>query len=266
MNKAAYIANYVDQNLKKIRNDMLYHRGQLEQLKEQQELDRQNREKVTQPQNLNLAQNKPNGETVRWVVSNKSGHLDLKPERVKPGDSVEILSQLDREENSLELPPYLRIIGHKINLRAQVESLKESFVKNYIQTKSHNLILAKFAEFKISILGWLLSVLGVSSLELQRLQKKAIEGALRENKLLFEENEYNAELISIIGGNTRQAKGQLRVVAELRKQIIAQCERMGLKEYFTDEFITEIRLKQCRSIMTRFKEEEIKLEYQLAYC
>lgn len=265
MDKTYYL-NFVDQNLRRIRNSMLYQKGALERLKEQEDDRKQKKEKVNPSDNLYLTNQKAGEQAVRWVVSNKSGHLDIKPETGRSGDSVEISPSLTRESDSLDLPPYLRIIGYKIDLKAQVEKFIEAYMKNYIQTKSHNLILAKFSEFKVSIMGWLLSLAGVNSQELQRLQKKALASAISENKLLFDENEYNAELISIIGGSSRQAKAQLRVTAEIRKQIISQSDRMGLKEYFTDDFITEIRLKHCRSIMNRFREEEMKLEYQLAYC
>jgi hypothetical protein len=260
----AYLNTILAPDLKRIKDDLRYHRGVIERLEEQKKIAQEDRNRINPQDSIYLAQQKA-GETVRWVVSNNDGHLEIKPETVPAGDNVS-LSSYDGGEESLDLPAYLRVVGHKIDLRGQVEKFKESYMKNYIQTRSHNLIVARFSEFKVSVLGWILSLVGVQSLELQRLQKKAVEGAIRENKILFEENEYNAELITIVGGNSKQAKAQLRVTAEIRKQIIAQCDRMGLKDYFTEDRVAEVRLKQCRAIYTRFREEEMKLEYQLAYC
>jgi hypothetical protein len=41
------------------------------------------------------------------------------------------------------------------------------------------------------------------------MQKKALQGAIDENEILFEENEYNAEMISLLGGSGKKLKNKI---------------------------------------------------------
>jgi hypothetical protein len=159
-------------------------------------------------------------------------------------------------------PRLLSVFGQKIDLAARIHGLQESYLKNYGQTRSHNLMVARFAEFKAAALGALLSVLGCSQEELQKLQKKAVSDAAGQNKILFAENEYNGELLSLVGGSKKRLKTQNKVLGEIRNQLLIQAENLGLGGHYTRERILEIRLEQCVRILEKFREEKENLEYQ----
>lgn len=168
--------------------------------------------------------------------------------------------------DEVSAPKSLNFLGYKIDLKAKVAVFQDNYTKSYSLTKSHNLMVARFAEMKTSFYGYLLSLLGFSSEDLRKLQKKALEGSINQNKLLFEENEYNSELLAIVGGGARkQMKSQQRVTAEIRKQLALQMKNLGLGEYYTTRRIVEIQIEQCRKISTKFQEEKNSLEYQLAF-
>ena len=80
--------------------------------------------------------------------------------------------------------------------------------------------------------------------------------------MLFEENEYNAELLGVIGGSKKQMKAQARVLGEIRNQLMVQAANLGLDQYYNKEKILEIKLLQCRKILEKFMEEKTNLEYQ----
>ena len=129
-------------------------------------------------------------------------------------------------------------------------------------TKSHNLMVARFSEFKAAAIGALLAMIGVPSDELENLQKKAVKDAIRQNQHLFEENEYNAELTGLIGGGKKQMKAQNRVMADIRNQLMVQAINLGMENHYTKEKILEIKLAQCRKILEKFMEEHNNLEFQ----
>ncbi len=162
----------------------------------------------------------------------------------------------------VKAPQHLSFFGYKIDLTSKIAELKDSYVKNYTMTKSHNLMVARFSEFKAAAVGALLGMLGVPSDELENLQKKAVKDAIRQNQNLFEENEYNAELLGIIGGSKKQIKSQNRVMADIRNQLMVQAANLGMENHYTKEKILEIKLAQCRKILEKFMEEHNNLEYQ----
>jgi predicted SPOUT superfamily RNA methylase MTH1 len=162
----------------------------------------------------------------------------------------------------IEAPKMLNFFGYKIDLSARIADLKDTYIKNYSQTMSHNLMVARFAEFKTAAVGALLTMLGVPSDEIEKMQKKTVRDIVQQNKMLFEENEYNAELLGIIGGSKKQMKGQARVLGEIRNQLMVQATNLGLEQYYNKERILEIKLAQCRKILEKFMEEKTNLEYQ----
>jgi len=161
----------------------------------------------------------------------------------------------------VEAPKLLNFFGYKIDLTSKIADLKDSYVKNYGQTKSHNLMVARFAEFKTAALGALLAVLGVPSDEIENMQKKAVRDAVKQNKLLFEENEYNAELLSLIGGGKKRMRAQNRVISDIRSQLAIQAVNLRMEPY-SKEKVLEIKLAQCRKILEKFLEEKNSLDYQ----
>jgi hypothetical protein len=58
-------------------------------------------------------------------------------------------------------------------------------------------------------------------------------------------------------------KTQQSLIREVRTQLVTQCEKLGLKGYYTKEKILEIQIEQCKKILSKFLEEKSTLEYQL---
>jgi hypothetical protein len=178
--------------------------------------------------------------------------------QVEPVDVTTV--SLHPEE--IAAPRFLNIFGYKVDLSAKVADLKDNYVKNYALGRSHNLMVARFAQFKTASLGALLSMLGVPQEELENLQRKAVRDAVRQNKILFEENEYNRELLGIIGASKKRMQGQNKVLNEIQNQLVVQAANLGMDGYYSRERILEIRLEQCRRILEKFLEERTNLEYQ----
>lgn len=208
------------------------------------------------------APQKPSDAPLRWMVVAKEGKT--KVEALPNTFEVDFTTVSTRQE-SIEAPKLLRIFNYKIDLGAKIEAFKENYIKNCSLSKSHNLIVARFAEMKVGFYGFLLSMLGVASEEIEKLQKKAIRDAIRQNKILFEENEYNGELLSVIGGGGKQLKAQKRAIDEIRKQLTLHAQRLGMKGYYTRERVLEIQIKECQKILGGFVEEKMNLKYQLSY-
>jgi hypothetical protein len=199
---------------------------------------------------------------VRWTLVSKDGKSALE---ALPNTTQVDFTTVSIHEESVEAPRFLSFLGYKIDLEAKIDGYKDSYLKNYSLSKSHNLIVAKFAEAKVAFLGMLLSMLGVDSEDIRKLQKKAITNSINENKVLFEENEYNEELIAILGGSGKKTKGQLKIVGEIRKQLITHAKRLGLSDYYSQQRMLEIKVAQCQKILLKFEEEKSNLKYQLAY-
>lgn len=174
-------------------------------------------------------------------------------------------TQVTTHDKLVKAPVVIKALGYKIDVQKQAENLMESYMKNCIQSRSHNLIMAKLGSLKMAALGHLLSLLGMTSEDLKKLQKKAISQAIDENKALFEENLYNLELMEIVGSGGRKGKAQKIVLEEVQKQILTQAKRLGIAEYYSKERVLELKIKVTKDILYKFKEEEVNLKYELEY-
>ncbi len=199
---------------------------------------------------------------IRWEVENKDGKLNLK--------AVPVTTDVDISFVNLTKPSKAPVtasfLGIKVGeaLKGKVEGFKDDYQKFFVQSKSHNILMAKFAELRTGFLGMMLSMIGVTSEDLIKLQRQASGNAIAKNKALFEENEYTGELLSIMGGSKKYIRTQSAVVGEIRAQIVGQCERMGLKGYFSKEKVLQTQLEQCNKILGKFNEEKMTLEYQMS--
>ena len=61
----------------------------------------------------------------------------------------------------------------------------------------------------------------------------------------------------------KSKKGQLRILNEIRDQLVLQAERWGRKGYYTPLKLEEIELEQCRKIRSDFLAEKSNLEYEM---
>jgi len=187
-----------------------------------------------------------------------------------PATGLEWFSQMEMVDvtsisilpKEIEAPRVYSFFGYKIDLASKIADFKESYQNNYALTKSHNLLVARFAEFKTAAMGALLAMLGVPDDELEKMRKKVVRGAIQQNKSLFEENEYNGELLSVIGASKKTTNAQNKVLAEVRGQLLIQAKNLGLEDFYSREMILEIRLEQCRKILEKFLDEKKNLECQ----
>lgn len=200
---------------------------------------------------------------VTWRIEGQDKKLKVNAQANLSNIDVSTVSQVSAKR--VKAPGEVTLLGYKINISEKLESFKDDYVKNYIQTKSHNYLLSKFALLKVAFLGQMLSMLGVTSEDIKKLQKQAMESAIDENMNLFKENEYNSELIEIVGGPKRQVKAQKKAIGEIRRQLTTQAVNLGLGHYYTQRKILEIQLDQSRAILDNFREEKDHLAYQLEY-
>ena len=61
----------------------------------------------------------------------------------------------------------------------------------------------------------------------------------------------------------KSKKGQVRILNEIRDQLVLQAERWGRKGYYTPLKLEEIELEQCRKIRSDFLAEKSNLEYEM---
>lgn len=66
-----------------------------------------------------------------------------------------------------------------------------------------------------------------------------------------------------MGRMNRKKKAQLRILGEIRKQLILQAERWGKKDYYTPSKLEEIELDQCHKIKGELLSEKSNLEYEM---
>lgn len=204
---------------------------------------------------------------IKWNLTKSVEKTEVNNSSVDPimeSDHVHI-SSIRRFDKTVKASVIAHRLGYKIGLNERIDILKDKYIKNFIQARSHNFIVAKFAEFKAAFLGQILANLGVTLPELQKLQKQALKSSAEENELLFEENEYNAEMISIIGGSAKRIRKELKIMQEVRNQLTLQMTRLGQSEYYSDEKVLEIKLKVCRRIKDEFIKERDLLCYQKDY-
>lgn len=155
----------------------------------------------------------------------------------------------------------LRLLGYKIDLSERVESLKENYSKLYIECKSTNVLMAKFSQIKLGMLTMLLSVFGVTTEELQKLQKKALSNSVEENVSLFEQNEYNTEMLLLFSANAKKDKRKVKMLDEVRNQLMEQMKLLGQDSFYTQEKILTIKKNQVLKIEEDLIKEKQNLEY-----
>jgi hypothetical protein len=221
-------------------------------------------QQLSQQKQVETSKQMPKTEAaVKWVVVTKDGKTKLE---ALPNTTQVDFTTVATHEESVSAPRVFSFLGYKIDVQSKIEVFQQAYIKNYQLGRSHNLMVARFAEFKVAFLGHLLSLLGVSSKDIEKLQKKAIASSVYENKILFAENEYNAELLAIVGGgSSKKMRAQKRAIQEIRKQLVLHAERLGMEDYYNRERVIDIQMEQCRKIYDKFCEEKMNLEYQRAY-
>jgi hypothetical protein len=191
-----------------------------------------------------------------WVQDDK-GKFQMDRSEQNP-----IISSIDLSNRSTKV---LKEMGHKIDFMEKLPQLKTAYMQNMVQSKSANFFLAKFAQFKVGMMGRLLSLLGVPAEDIQKLRREAIEGAAEENVLLMAENIYNIEITELIYGRGRKAMQALALFKEIEFQLLKQMELLGKAQYWTKLRLLEEKMKQCKKIKDEFAKEKESLSYEKEY-
>lgn len=217
-------------------------------------------QKVPIPDTVDKVAIGQNRNIFNWkTVTDKDGKVELE---------VDVLNQ-DRFNTSILTGEtslgIVNLLGMRIDMRDRLQTFIDKYVKNFVQARSHNLMVAKFAQFNVAVTGQILTALGMSSSEIEKLQKEALKSAVNENIQMFTENEYNHEMIMVVGGNKREIQSQEKVINEMRTQFITQMQRLGESNYYTAARVKEIQIEQLKNIITSFYEEKNNLEFQLNY-
>ncbi len=210
--------------------------------------DKQQQSKKIDPQLLRKPQFKWSKEESGWSILPKQ--KKALPQMTKAYDrSTDVL---------------VTFLGYKIDLSTQTAALMDKYAKVYIEARSHNPLLAKFAEIKCGMLQALLSLLGISTEELQAIQKKAVKGSLEENQLLFEQNEYNLEMMELFGGSKKD-KGRKMILLEIREQIKKTTQGLGCDTIVTEETIVLAKKKAVSQVLVDMSQEKQALGMMLEF-
>ncbi len=153
-----------------------------------------------------------------------------------------------------------KILGYKIDLTDKVCQFKDAYAQNTIQARTNNSILSLYAKFKVSALGQLLTLLGVSAEDLQMLQKNAVIAALDENETLMRRNLNNVALMEIVGA--KKAKKAKAMFREAASQLNAQRVLLG-KPAFSEEDLTQMTMDEIQLLIEDFEKEAANLSYLL---
>jgi hypothetical protein len=185
--------------------------------------------------------------------------------KIKTGQVQTNLETSDKTQLSDDGQYILKILGLKIDFSNKISDLMESFMRNIVQARSHNFFLRKYAQFKVGIIGQLLSTIGVAVEEIKDLQKKAIKGAVEENVKLMGENIYNLELTELVHGKKRKVRRALALFREVEQQLIRQMNMLGKTNFWSMSRLIEERIKQCKKIKEEFLREKDALQYKFEF-
>lgn len=181
--------------------------------------------------------------------------------RVRPREQMQAFNEKEALINANHI---LKTLGYQINLTDKVEYLKDIFKKLYIEARSHNVLLSKFNEVRYAFLIRVLTAMGVSTKEIQDLQKEALESGIDKNLELFSQNEYNEALYKMFG-KSRKDRGKLIIFRETRDQLITQMKAMGMNDFYSQERTLTIRRQQYQKIKEELQKELSNLEYLRDY-
>jgi hypothetical protein len=164
--------------------------------------------------------------------------------------------------NGLEI---MRNLAYKIDFSARKEEFKEMFKYNLQQSRSDNMFVSRFSQFKVGVVGQILTGIGIPIEELKKLKKQAFKEVFDENCLEMQENIYNIELVEIINGKKRRTKRSLKMFYELQMKLIKTMNNIGRVGYWSKSRLFEEKIKQCKRIRDEMSTEKAHLEYLLSY-
>lgn len=182
--------------------------------------------------------------------------------QMKPQKKEKLINTLTTFDNSTNV--LVTFLGYKIDLSTQKSVILDKYAKNYVEARSPNTLMAKFAEIKTGMYQFILSILGMSTEELKEVQDKAIKNAISETILLFEQNEYNLEMLHLFSGGKKN-KSRQKILLEIRSQHIQSLARLGEDTLITKEYIVLCKQKAVRSVLEEMSQEQQAMKMLLEY-
>lgn len=192
----------------------------------------------------------------KWT-KNEEGKYELKATLKDP-----MITSVDLKNDGNAI---LKFFGQKIDFSPKLSQLQQTYMQSTVQAKSSNFFLSKYAQFKVGLIGQMLTAMGVTPEELQIMQKKALESASEENLTNMGENIYNMELTELLHGKRRKSRRSLAMYAEAQQQLMQQMTLLGKPGYWSKARFLEERIKQMKKIREEFKQERDALAYQYEF-
>ena len=192
----------------------------------------------------------------KWA-KNQDGKYELQANIKDP-----LITSVDLKNDGQAI---LRLLGQKIDFTAKLPKLQQAYLQTIVQSKSSNFFLSKYAQFKMGIMGQMLTSLGMTSAELQLLQKKALEGAVSENISNMSENIYSMELTDLLYGKGRKSRKAMSMYTEAQQQLTQQMALLGKENYWTKTRLLEEKIRQIGKMKEEFKQEKDALSYQYEF-
>lgn len=171
-------------------------------------------------------------------------------------------TSVDMKNDGLKI---LKVLGLKIDFESRITHLQDTFMQHVVQSRSSNMFLSRFAQFKVGVLGQLLGFLGMTTEEIQTLKTEALQGAKRENIRMMKENMYNMELAQLVHGQSRKVRRSLKALKEMETQLAQQMTLLGWPDHWTKVSILEGYEEQCLVIKREFENELNELNYLIRF-
>jgi len=146
----------------------------------------------------------------------------------------------------------------------RTSALIEKYETAYRESKSHNLMISLMNKAVAGALQMALSFSLDDPSEIKEIQENVKTKATSEvdSKLRSEYAQAKAMMDIVGGGSKKQAKRQMAVLNEIRKQLTLQAKAWG-KEYTPLDF-EEMELDAARKIKGDFLAEKSNLEYEMS--
>ena len=202
--------------------------------------------------------------------------IELSQESQEAFDEMYRINEEDEEKSELlqefedELrhdgSKILQFFSQKVVLGKKIPEFKQMYKEVVTQSRSDNPLLAKFAKFKVGVVGQILSMLNLKPDEIKQLKRDAMTAAFNENLELMEDNVYNSELAEMVHGkNSRRTQSSMELFETMRNSLVTKMNNLGRPGYWSTTRLLEEKICQCEKIAQEFDKEIHSLKYQHTY-
>ena len=194
---------------------------------------------------------------------------DLKWEKEAHDDSESDSSEKKKDDqfqdsflDSLNQRSFLHV---NIDYKKKEQGVREGFKHALKQRYSHNTLYAKFSAFKSGVLRHVLSIMGVSDQDVEKMEKEANNEAIDANKEKMSDTLYRHELMVLMSGANRKNRSQRQLLQRTKGILIREMKDRFGDDYWTQDRLLEEQTKQLGRIKEELLTEEKSLSYQVDY-